>query len=88
VAGRSPQAVRDNAESAARGILAGNPEVIVVVASAAEASGAGMETIKALAALKDGPAPKPKWGSNGKWGFGGGGGRACQILPATSSNAC
>jgi hypothetical protein len=49
-----------------------------------------METIKALAALKDGPAPKPKWGSNGKWGFGGGGGggRACQILPATSSNAC
>lgn len=64
------QACVDNAFSAARGILAGGtggvaPEVIVVLAAAAEASGAGLETIKAIAELKDGPPPKKKWGFKG-----------------------
>lgn len=58
-------ACQENAESAARGILSGGvagepPSVIVVVASAAEAAGAGMETVKAVARLKDGPPPR-KW---------------------------
>ena len=74
----SQQACRDNAVSAARGILAGGaggvpPEVIVVLASAAEASGAGLETIKAIAELKDGPPPKKKWGFKGMVGSGRGG---------------
>ena len=77
----SNQACVDNATSAARGILAGGsggvpPEVIVIVASAAEASGAGLETIKAIAELKDGPPPKKKWGFKdmvtGSGGSGGG----------------
>lgn len=73
----SDQACRDNAASAARGILSGGvggvaPEVIVVLASAAEASGAGLETIKAIAELKDGPPPKKKWGFKGMVAGGGG----------------
>ena len=54
----SGRAARDNAEAAAREILAGGsgrvpPDVIVVVASANEASGAGLQTIVALAELKE-----------------------------------
>jgi hypothetical protein len=46
------------------------PQVIVVLASAAEASGAGLETIKAIAELKDGPPPKKTWGFKGMVGGG------------------
>ena len=67
-------ACQENAESAARGILSGGvagepPSVIVVVASAAEAAGAGMETVRAVARLKDGPPPR-KWFNVGGRGRG------------------
>jgi len=80
----SDQACRDNAMSAARGILAGGaggvaPEVIVILASAAEASAAGLETIRAIAELKDGPPPKKKWGFKG---MGGGAGEGAGVAHA------
>ena len=63
-------AVLDNAASAANAILSGGvsrrpPGTILVLASAAEAAGAGLETVKAIARLKDGEAPRRKWSLSG-----------------------
>ena len=63
-------AVLDNAASAANAILSGGvsrrpPGTILVLASAAEAAGAGLETVKAIARLKDGEAPQRKWSLSG-----------------------
>ena len=63
-------AVVDNASSAANAILSGGvsrrpPGTILILASAAEAAGAGLETVKAIARLKDGEAPQRKWSLSG-----------------------
>lgn len=48
-----------------RGLSRRPPGTILILASAAEAAGAGLETVKAIARLKDGEAPQRKWSLSG-----------------------